>query len=299
MGRRHRAACGTMRSGSAHMTESDAPAEPAEPGLAHADALPRAERGTRHDLLALATRALAARQDTPDDDAVLALVRPSVLPALGEVAALLALGDGGAVHLAGVATAEASLGQRLSSQAGRHPQADGLASIIAEGRPRIMSGVQPFGPSVGIQAAMAAPIGSGSGPDALLFVGWTAPGRQYDAADLDTLEVLAGLLTARRTLRELTRRETTLRQQLEAGAQAGRLLAHRLNNDLTMPVGVVEVLLDRGMAGPDLQEMLEAAAHDLAAMEQHIREFHDEMRTMGGVRGAPQPTAANSGSPPR
>jgi signal transduction histidine kinase len=222
-----------------------------------------------------------------------------VLPALGEIAALLALGDGGAVHLAGVATAEVSLEQRLSSQAGRPPQADGLASIIAEGRPRIMSGAQPFGPSVGIRAAMAAPIGSGAGPDALLFVGSTAPGRQYDAADLATLEVLAGLLTARRTLRELTRRETALRQQLEAGAQAGRLLAHRLNNDLTMPVGVVELLLDRGMAGSELQEMLEAASHDLAAMEQHIREFHDEMRTMGGVGSTPQPTAAHPGSPLR
>jgi hypothetical protein len=280
------------------MTESDSPAEPSEPGLAHADAPWPAARGARSDLLALATRALATRQDTPDDDAILALVQPSVLPALGELAALLALGEGGAVHLAGVAAAEAGLRQRLSAQAGRPTGAAGLASIILGGQPRIVSGAQPFGPSVGIQAAMAAPIGCGAEPDALLLVGSTAPGRRYDAADLATLEVLAGLLTARRTVRELTRRETALRQQIDAGAQAGRLLAHRLNNDLTMPVGVVELLLDRGTAGPELQDMLEAASHDLAAIEEHIRGFHGAMRAMSGAGDAPQPTA-DPGRPSR
>jgi hypothetical protein len=65
-----------------------------------------------------------------------------------------------------------------------------------------------------------------------------------------------------------------------------------------MPVGVIELLLDRGTAGADLQEMLEAASHDLAAMEEHIREFHDMMRTMGGDAGTLQP-AARLGIPPR
>jgi hypothetical protein len=281
------------------MTGSDASDEPAEPASGHADTLQPAARGARSDLLALATRALAAGQDAPDDHTLLALIRPAVLPALGELAALLALGEDGTVHLAGVAATEASLGQRLSAHTGPPTEAADVARLIAEGRPRVVPGVQPFGPAAGIQAALAAPIGSGAGHDALLFVGTAAPGRQYDAADLVTLEVLAGLLTASRTVRELTRREAAIRQQLEAGAQAGRLLAHRLNNDLTMPVGVVELLLDRGTAGSELQEMLEAASHDLAAMEQHIREFHDEMRAIGGGGGAPQATATDPGSPPR
>lgn len=281
------------------MTESDAPTETAESGLGQADGLQPAALGARPDLLALATRALAARSDAPDDDALLALVQPVVVPALGELAALLTLGAGDTVHLAGVVTAENGLRQRLNASTPQHLDAAGFVSIVAGGQPRIMPGPQTFGPGAGLQATMAAPIGGGAGPDALLLVGSTNPGRQYAAADLATLDVLAGLLTAARTVRNLTRRETRLRQQLEAGVQAGRLLAHRLNNDLTMPVGVVELLLDRGTAGPELQEMLEAASHDLTAIEQHIREFHDAMRGMGGAGGAPQPTAAHPGDLPR
>jgi hypothetical protein len=55
-------------------------------------------------------------------------------------------------------------------------------------------------------------------------------------------------------------------------------LAHLLNNDLTMPVGVIELLLDRNDSTPDLREMLRAAAHDLGALEQHVRAFHELTR---------------------
>jgi len=114
--------------------------------------------------------------------------------------------------------------------------------------------------------------------------------------------VLAALLTASRSIRELARREAALREQLDANAQAGRQLAHRLNNDLTMPVGVVELMLDRGTAGADLQEMLEAASNDLAAIERHVNAFHDEIRGRSSgppIRSAgPRPRAADPGYPP-
>ena len=81
-----------------------------------------------------------------------------------------------------------------------------------------------------------------------------------------------------------------LQQQIEEGTIAGRELAHRLNNDLTMPVGVVELLLDRGLPGSDLQEMLEAASKDLAALEQHVRAFHEQMRDQSSGPAGPRPT---------
>lgn len=52
-----------------------------------------------------------------------------------------------------------------------------------------------------------------------------------------------------------------------------------------MPVGVVELLMDRSDFSPDLREMLQAASKDLAALEQHVREFHLLMRTQAGQPG--------------
>jgi signal transduction histidine kinase len=143
--------------------------------------------------------------------------------------------------------------------------------------------------ALGLAVEVVAPLGSGGDHDALLAIGSLDRGRQYEDADLATVEVLAALVEARRAVRELTRGEARLRRQIEDGALAGRELAHRLNNDLTMPVGVVELLLDRGPLGPDLQEMLVAASKDLAALEQHIRDFHDLMRSQSTAPAGPRP----------
>ena len=143
--------------------------------------------------------------------------------------------------------------------------------------------------ALGLTAELVAPLGSGDGPDALLVIGGSDRQRPYDDADLATVEVVAALLEAQRTVRELARREARLRQQVEDGALAGRELAHRLNNDLTMPVGVVELLIDRGTFGLDLQEMLEAAAKDLSALELHIQAFHDQMRSQSSAPAGPRP----------
>jgi hypothetical protein len=143
-----------------------------------------------------------------------------------------------------------------------------------------------------LTAEIVAPLGSGAEPDALLVIGAAGAANrrgQDTVADLATVEVLAALVAARRTVRELTRREARLHQQLEAGALAGRELAHRLNNDLTMPVGVVELLLDRSALGAELQEMVEAASKDLSALERHIQEFHAQMRNQSTAPAGPRP----------
>ena len=285
------------------MTRSESPDEPPEPGTAHVAAHHASPLGPGPSLLAQATRLLTGADDDADDATLLSLLGPVVVPALGDVAALYTIDSTGTVALVGVEPAEHGLARRLRGHLQQHPQAASIyAGLAAQARPAI---VHPDGPDLpagitpdtaapsrvlGLAAEIVAPLGTGAERDALLAIGSVDRGRQYDAADLATVEVLAALVAGRRTVRALILRAAHLRQQIEEGALAGRELAHRLNNDLTMPVGVVELLLDRGAPSSDLQEMLEAASKDLAALEQHIRAFHEQMRGQsGGPTGARPP----------
>jgi hypothetical protein len=272
-----------------------------EPGLSQPDVRQPVVPGARLGLLTLATRTLAGRAADADDAALLTLLGPVVVPALGEIAALYTVGTAGAIVLAGAVPAESAVTLRLRGLVEQQPMvAAGYAAIIAGGQPARLPGAPPADAprsprATGLVAEIMAPLGSGAGHDALLVIGTTDPNRQYDDDDLATVEVLAALLEASRTAREARHREVDLREQIEATAQAGRELAHRLNNDLTMPVGVMEVLLDRGGAGSDLQEMIEAAAHDLTAIEEHIKAFHEGMRTRSSGSAGPQPPGARPG----
>ena len=133
-------------------------------------------------------------------------------------------------------------------------------------------------------AAVAAPAADGDGSDTVLL--WPAGADGAQPADEDTATVAVALLGAARARRVSRSREAELRGYLEENARTGRELAHRLNNDLTMPVGVVELLLDRTGFAPDLHDMLQAAANDLASLERHIRGFHTLMRTQSGALAA-------------
>lgn len=137
----------------------------------------------------------------------------------------------------------------------------------------------------GRQTELVAPLGGDATEGELLVIRSTDPERQYGEAERSAAEVLAALVGARRAAIRQARREATVRQRLETLSLAGRELAHALNNDLTMPVGVIELLTDRTSFSPDLQEMLQAAAKDLAALEQHVRTFHDLMRAQTSVDG--------------
>jgi hypothetical protein len=134
----------------------------------------------------------------------------------------------------------------------------------------------------GQQPELVAPLGGDASRGDLLVIRSTDPAREYGEAERSAAEVLAALVGARRAAGRQAAREAMLRQQVETLSLAGRELAHALNNDLTMPVGVIELLTDRTGFSPDLQEMLQAAAKDLAALEQHVRTFHDLMRAQTG-----------------
>jgi len=285
------------------MTTPGAPGGPSEPGLDRPYVRQPGGTGATPDLLARAARALARAAVDADDAALLAALEPVVVPALGDVAALYRVSGAEDVQLAAVAPADAELAGRLRTSVEREPTvAAGYAAIVAQGLPRVV----PAGPSTratgaagGLAGEVVAPLGAGAGHDALLAIGSADPGRRYDTSDLAAVEVLAALVGERRTTREQASREAELRQHLEDSAVAGRELAHALNNDLTMPVGVVELLLDRGCLPADLQEMLEAASKDLASLEEHIRAFHELMRDQSSGPAGPRPPGLPPGLPTR
>jgi hypothetical protein len=227
------------------------------------------------DVLARVAQSLAGASADVDDRALVTILGQTVVPGLGHVVALFAADAGEHVQLVEAAPAGAEPATRLRAHLERYPDgASVYAEVLRTGCP---TSVRSAGAdAAGLSAEMAAPLGGGSA--GLLTIGTTDAGRQYALADLLVLEVLASLLGARRAARDLALREAASRQRLQETVAAGRELAHRLNNDLTMPVGVVELLLDRTPLSSDLREMLVAASKDLAALEQHIRSFHDQLR---------------------
>jgi len=61
--------------------------------------------------------------------------------------------------------------------------------------------------------------------------------------------------------------------EAEALASGVRRLIHRLNNDLALPVGVLELLAERPDLPPNLRELVQDARRGIAAATQHLGEF--------------------------
>ncbi len=238
----------------------------------------RAANGLR--LAADATRALAGLAGESSDSALLVAVGQAIVPTLGELCALVARDEAGEIQLAAMFPSESALAQQLRHQLAAAPGA--LTDHLDGFQERTV-----LLDALGVSAELAVAVdGAPADEDGVLVIWTTDEAHQYDEHDRELGEVLAALLGGRRLARGLDTRVETLRRQLGDAAQAGRELAHLLNNDLTMPVGVVELLLDRGPVSPELHEMLQAAAKDLAALEQHVRMFHDQMRSQSGDNGS-------------
>ena len=284
------------------MTPPESPAEPSEAAANTRAVDRRPDASVLLGVLAAAAQALAEAPADPeaDDAALTAILGRTVVPVLGDVVALYVADAGGDVRLIGAAPADATPARRLIEHVAQHPEVAAAYAAAAEaGRPSIVGPAAEPPPSAGQSATtvalrqatglvteIVAPLGADPRRDGLLVVSSTDPARRYDDADRSAAEVLAAIVGARRTATQQAVRAETLRQQVNALALAGRELAHLLNNDLTLPVGVVELLLDRSTFAPDLQEMLQASAKDLAALEQHVRAFHDLMREHSSSPGA-------------
>lgn len=278
------------------------------------------------DELSVCDRSAAARlrrvadllADVPvdaDEALLFERVAPELVPALGRWAALLVAGADGRVRLAAVAGDGPA--DALRDTVARRLADLGAAAVATDPPPvdhaQAAAGDPTGGPTDVVGASLAdfrrglraappgwasaeVPAASGAAPDAvlLLLAADAPPGDagSVDPADppadlADQLGVVGALLGAARAVRSSRRLAAVALERLGQNVRDGRELAHRLNNDLTMPVGVVELILDRAGLAPDLHEMLQAAAEDLAALERHIRDFHDSMRSQAEPVGEP------------
>ncbi len=104
------------------------------------------------------------------------------------------------------------------------------------------------------------------------------PKHRFSQADLETLELFAGIAAAELVGLEAARREAEVRGRLDGVVLAGRELSHVLNNALTLPIGTFELLMARRDVPDDARELLQAAYEDLDAAEQQIRKFHQIVR---------------------
>lgn len=105
--------------------------------------------------------------------------------------------------------------------------------------------------------------------------------RSADAApdgDLGVVEALSSLAGPVLALAEATGQAATMRHRIEALTRAARDLAHDLNNDLTMPIGALELMRERADLPADVQELIGAAAEDLTRVEARVRSFQEIAR---------------------
>jgi PAS domain S-box-containing protein len=84
--------------------------------------------------------------------------------------------------------------------------------------------------------------------------------------------------TARRQAEEALRQAERNEDRLEGILLAAREVGHLLNNDLTIPVGLVEVLQNRTDVPAHLRGLIEEAASGLTRAQQHVRQFQRVVR---------------------
>jgi len=122
----------------------------------------------------------------------------------------------------------------------------------------------------GLGCAVAVPLVHADHLAGAVVVGRRSTEDATSAGDLDLLNALAALAGP---VVALAGREAAARRQYEALSDAAPALAHDLNNDLTMPIGALELMRDRPDLPADVQELIVAAAEDLTRVEERVRVF--------------------------
>ncbi|MCC7370775.1 MAG: hypothetical protein IT306_20305 [Chloroflexi bacterium] len=277
------------------MFGSTAPDDPAhlQPGTVHAqDGLA---------MLAAVARAVGALAPDAPDETLLAVLRPILVPAASDLCLLYVTDASEQLTRIGGLPGAGPLAQKVAAaHQDFAPELGIYEPLLEAGHPVLM----PYQHATGelaaehwsfVQAAglaweLVVPLAGGAdgemgggAADALLVLDGSSKGRALEPTTvLQLAEVLGGLIGGWRAARALRQRAAEIEAALEETAFAGRELAHTLNNSLTMPVGVIELLLDGGVDSPELREMIAAAASDLTALENHIRAYQNLMRTRTG-----------------
>ena len=104
----------------------------------------------------------------------------------------------------------------------------------------------------------------------MISIGARLPTRQFGPDDAEALELLAGMAASMLGTLE--------RAQLQAVSLASRELAHRLNNDLALAVGTIDMLREEPGLGDDLQELVADAAAGLQRVGEQLKRLQQLAR---------------------
>jgi PAS domain S-box-containing protein len=118
------------------------------------------------------------------------------------------------------------------------------------------------GGRAGAEAGIAAPLLHEGRLIGVISVGARRVGHQFGPDDVEALELLAGMAASMLGTLE--------RAQLQAVSLAARELAHRLNNDLVLAVGTIDMLRDEPALSPELRELVGEAAVGLQRVAEQL-----------------------------
>lgn len=122
----------------------------------------------------------------------------------------------------------------------------------------------------GSQAGIAAPLLHEGRLLGVISIGSRQPERRFGTDDAEALELLAGMAASMLGTLE--------RAQLQAVSLAARELAHRLNNDLALAVGTIDMLREEPGLGDDLQDLVADAAAGLQRVGEQLKRLQQLAR---------------------
>lgn len=122
----------------------------------------------------------------------------------------------------------------------------------------------------GAQAGIAAPLLHEGRLIGVLSVGTRKAGKRFTPDDAEALDLLAGMAAAMFG--------TVERAQLQAVTLAARELAHRLNNDLALAVGTIDMLRGEPSVTDELRELISDAAAGLERVGEQLAQLQQLVR---------------------
>jgi len=234
--------------------------------------------------------------DARDEAGLAAAVRRLAIPVLADFCKLYVVDSDGRLNPIVESGLEPAtpFGQLHAHEATSPPATAGLARIARQGA--LLALHDSDGPTwldaltddadhlarlqaLGLTSVVLAPLTTRATVVGLLLLGTTNRSRPDGDAVTSLIGLLASMASAGLAAAASARHEAALNARVDVLVQAARELAHVVNNDLTLPVGAIEIMIDRPDNPPELLEMLTAAASDLAAAEEHIRGFHQIARS--------------------
>jgi GAF domain-containing protein len=124
--------------------------------------------------------------------------------------------------------------------------------------------------AAGARSGIAAPLVHEGRLIGAISVGCLVPGRRFGPDDGETLELLAGMAASMLVTLE--------RAQLQAVSLASRELDHRLNNDLALAVGTIDLLREHPALDRDLLLLVNDAAAGLQRVGEQLRRLQQLTR---------------------